>query len=113
MTRIHLFLTEKKNHWHFIHTAVNGNWAEWGEWQPCDCETSTQGRTRQCNNPAPTFGGQDCEGAGDEQQECVPEGCTGINFSAFYFFIKEMIKVKIDNRINETLHLLHVTLMLF
>ena len=33
---------------------------------------------RECNDPVPENGGQDCAGDADEGQVCEPEGCPGI-----------------------------------
>merc|ERR1719186_2250372 len=38
--------------------AINGQWSEWGT---CTTECGGGTRIRKCNNPAPDFGGKDCE----------------------------------------------------
>ena len=57
---------------------VDGNWGEFGPWseecsEPCGGGVLT--RSRQCDSPAAAFGGKECEGDGEETQECNPEPC--------------------------------------
>ncbi|WAR28602.1 HMCN1-like protein, partial [Mya arenaria] len=42
----------------------DGNWGTWQEWQGCSvtCDTGVQRRYRQCDDPAPDFGGEPCTG---------------------------------------------------
>jgi len=46
--------------------AVNGNYTEWTNWEPCSrtCDVGTTSRTRSCSNPAPAFGGMNCSALG-------------------------------------------------
>ncbi|XP_078697589.1 adhesion G protein-coupled receptor B1-like [Branchiostoma floridae x Branchiostoma belcheri] len=46
---------------------VAGNWGAWMEWSRCTqrCGGGTRQRTRVCNNPAPEYAGQRCEGDSD------------------------------------------------
>ena len=55
-----------------LELPVNGNWGEWDPWSVCDqtCGPGLQLRTRQCNNPAPTFDGNFCEPPTFESREC-------------------------------------------
>ena len=60
---------------------VNGNWGEWSEWSTCtkSCKQGKQSRKRECNSPAPKYGGKTCNGDANEYQVCnenVP--CPGI-----------------------------------
>ena len=59
--------------------SVNGNWGAWSEFGSCSvtCGTGEQSRTRQCNNPPPANGGDNCEGKITEDQDCNTEGCPG------------------------------------
>nr|CAJ65510.3 HyTSR1 protein [Hydra vulgaris] len=52
--------------------AVNGNWGLWGSFTPCSqtCKGGLQRRSRQCNSPAPAFGGMNCPGSNFEDQAC-------------------------------------------
>ncbi|KAJ7352814.1 hypothetical protein OS493_033624 [Desmophyllum pertusum] len=51
---------------------VDGNWGEWSEWSTCTktCKEGKQSRTRECNSPAPQYGGKICEGKSTESQVC-------------------------------------------
>lgn len=48
--------------------AIEGSWSCWGSWSSCSGGTMT--RSRQCNNPAPSNGGMECEGLQQEPTEC-------------------------------------------
>lgn len=41
---------------------VNGNWTMWTNWTGCSksCDNGTRFRIRECANPAPSFGGDNC-----------------------------------------------------
>nr|KAG5710543.1 hypothetical protein BaRGS_013189 [Batillaria attramentaria] len=48
---------------------VDGGWSDWDDWQDydecsalCGGGTKDQWRMRRCDNPAPAFGGSDCQG---------------------------------------------------
>ncbi|XP_052785946.1 angiopoietin-1-like isoform X2 [Mya arenaria] len=43
---------------------VDGQWANWMGWTKCDtrCKTGQMYRLRECNNPAPLYGGASCPG---------------------------------------------------
>merc|ERR1712025_824320 len=61
--------------------VVNGGWGEWSEWDECPvtCEGGDQGRTRVCDNPAPAFGGTDCNVDGSsasETRRCNENPCS-------------------------------------
>lgn len=57
--------------------AVDGNYTDWGPWSPCSetCENGTQIRSRNCSNPPPAFGGNDCIGPANETRECTDGPC--------------------------------------
>ena len=61
--------------------AVHGGWSDWSEWSDCSvtCGNGTQVRERSCTNPAPMFGGRDCEGVRQEVRECFPRHCPSKN----------------------------------
>ncbi|XP_052083733.1 thrombospondin-1-like [Mytilus californianus] len=42
-----------------IHCPVDGDWSEWVVWSVCSysCGSGVKTRTRQCNDPSPTYGG--------------------------------------------------------
>ncbi|KAL5012315.1 hypothetical protein ScPMuIL_010866 [Solemya velum] len=60
---------------------VNGGWGEWSDWGPCSvtCEGGTQSRTRMCNNPLPSGGGQSCTGERSQEQDCNPDTCPPVD----------------------------------
>uniref|UniRef100_H0XEH6 Complement C8 alpha chain n=1 Tax=Otolemur garnettii TaxID=30611 RepID=H0XEH6_OTOGA len=47
---------------------ADGSWSCWGSWSACTA--GTQGRRRQCNNPAPQNGGASCPGREVQSQAC-------------------------------------------
>ena len=59
--------------------SVGGNWTDWTVWSSCSqtCGDGQMTRGRFCVNPRPANGGQDCEGAGEEQQTCNIGNCPG------------------------------------
>ena len=47
-----------------IFNLVNGNYTSWGEWGDCSktCEDDAiRMRTRNCTDPEPQYGGDDCQ----------------------------------------------------
>ncbi|XP_036000275.1 A disintegrin and metalloproteinase with thrombospondin motifs 3 isoform X2 [Fundulus heteroclitus] len=55
----------------------DGAWGSWSKLGSCSrsCGTGVRFRTRQCNNPAPSNGGQDCPGVNYEYQLCNTNEC--------------------------------------
>ncbi|XP_071411396.1 A disintegrin and metalloproteinase with thrombospondin motifs 3-like [Pithys albifrons albifrons] len=55
----------------------DGHWGPWTKFGSCSrsCGTGVRFRTRQCNNPTPINGGDDCAGVSFEFQLCSPEEC--------------------------------------
>ncbi|XP_044284884.1 A disintegrin and metalloproteinase with thrombospondin motifs 3 [Varanus komodoensis] len=55
----------------------DGNWGAWTKFGSCSrtCGTGVRFRTRQCNNPMPLNGGQDCASVNFEYQLCNTEEC--------------------------------------
>ena len=64
--------------------TVNGGWSEYGEWSSCtvSCEQGTRTRSRNCDNPPPGIGGQQCSGSEHETEDCNLESCKGIDRTA-------------------------------
>ncbi|XP_041041232.1 A disintegrin and metalloproteinase with thrombospondin motifs 3 [Carcharodon carcharias] len=56
---------------------LDGNWGPWSKLGSCSrtCGSGVRFRTRQCNNPVPANGGQDCPGVNYEYQLCNKEDC--------------------------------------
>ncbi|XP_050966448.1 A disintegrin and metalloproteinase with thrombospondin motifs 3 isoform X3 [Labeo rohita] len=55
----------------------DGAWSAWSKYGTCSrsCGTGVRFRTRQCNNPVPSNGGQDCPGVNYEYQLCNIDDC--------------------------------------
>ena len=55
--------------------AVDGAWGAWSLWGYCDrrCGEGTRTRARECDAPAPEFGGELCPG--EEQRQVESEAC--------------------------------------
>ena len=60
---------------------VDGGLSNWSAWGTCTftCGTGTRTRTRTCTKPSPQYGGKDCTGLGDKQQQenCNAHNCPG------------------------------------
>ncbi|XP_065187399.1 SCO-spondin-like isoform X2 [Sycon ciliatum] len=56
---------------------IDGAWAAWSEWANCSqwCGTGFQERFRNCNSPAPQFGGRTCAGSSVDSQTCFLRHC--------------------------------------
>ncbi|XP_062414768.1 complement component 7b isoform X1 [Pungitius pungitius] len=48
--------------------VIHGSWSCWSSWG--SCSQGQRSRTRSCNNPAPSRGGQQCSGLQLEQKPC-------------------------------------------
>lgn len=57
--------------------VVHGSWSSWSQFSPCSriCGGGVTSRTRQCNNPRPAFGGNDCKGRDTEAELCHQQQC--------------------------------------
>ena len=56
--------------------CVDGNWGVWSSWSVCAEEEGRTTRTRECNNPPPSRGGNSCPGLPSECEcsgECLLE----------------------------------------
>ena len=60
-------------------TSTVGNWGSWGAWTACSesCGPGSRSRSRECNNPAPSHGGEECQGSSKESGECNTKPCQG------------------------------------
>lgn len=52
--------------------AVHGEWSNWSSWSACSrtCGVGLRTRERDCNQPAPEFGGHLCRGSAKEVSTC-------------------------------------------
>ena len=57
--------------------AIHGQWAAWTAWTGCSesCDYGTQNRTRTCDNPFPSNGGQNCSGGDSQERQCWLDFC--------------------------------------
>lgn len=62
-----------------LHLTVNGGWTDWKQESDCPvtCGEGTIRSTRTCTNPAPQFGGEDCEGSSVRTTNCGTRPCPG------------------------------------
>ena len=72
----------------FTYFSVHGNWSGWSRWPNCNkpCNGGNKTRKRQCNNPEPAFGGEDCEGPATETDSCNMHSCPGVYFCSHFNF---------------------------
>jgi hypothetical protein len=55
------------------HCPINGGWSDWATtWSTCSklCGTGTQYTTRTCDNPAPRYNGDYCQGSNRQSRTC-------------------------------------------
>ncbi|ELU05195.1 hypothetical protein CAPTEDRAFT_180911 [Capitella teleta] len=60
---------------------IDGKWGKWGAWSDCSatCGDAEQNRRRECNDPPPQHGGEDCpdkETESIEKQTCAKPVCA-------------------------------------
>ncbi|XP_063410360.1 mucin-like protein [Mytilus trossulus] len=58
------------------HCSVDGKWSVWMQ-EPCSvtCGVGTRLRHRQCSNPHPQYGGQNCAGKSIDHINCTQSSC--------------------------------------
>jgi len=59
------------------HNSLDGSWGSWSRWGGCSrtCGAGISFRSRACNNPRPTYGGQACRGKNEEFKLCNINRC--------------------------------------
>lgn len=67
----------KKNNTTRKPIPIHGGWSEWSKWSNCSksCGQGYQRRLRQCNQPIPSLGGQNCNGTNVENRTCRNSVC--------------------------------------
>ena len=63
--------------WSYL--SVHGNWSQWSDWGECDvtCGPGGKTRSRNCSEPYPSGGGDNCTGEGQEMVDCNRQLCQG------------------------------------
>ena len=64
----------------YINFSVDGGWSSFGPYSACttSCGDGVRTKTRTCSNPAPAFGGLDCEGDDTMSDNCPDNSpCPG------------------------------------
>ena len=64
--------------------TVDGQWSQWSSWSDCSvtCDGGTQSSNRTCSDPAPEYGGFDCDGnATHKIQTCNTEVCPPLQLT--------------------------------
>lgn len=56
---------------------VDGEWGPYSAFTPCtaSCGNGTKTRIRQCDNPAPKYGGNPCVGEPEDTTHCYERPC--------------------------------------
>ena len=64
---------------------MDGVWGAWEKWSSCTktCGKGNKTRKRKCNNPAPLFGGQNCQGDDAEMEACNVKECPGKKYDLY------------------------------
>lgn len=62
--------------------SVDGGWGDWSQWSACSktCGSGEKTRSRQCDSPAPSHGGDYCLGGvsrTSQRNTCYIRDCTG------------------------------------
>ena len=81
-SNLSLFLSEvrfklRKITTSLLSIAVDGGWGDWSAWSACSvtCGPGTSIRSRKCDNPAPSPGGQPCVGLPFANRPCNEGSC--------------------------------------
>ncbi|XP_022085366.1 hemicentin-1-like isoform X2 [Acanthaster planci] len=56
---------------------IDGRWSTWQPWGECSvtCGTGIRTRVRYCDNPPPQYNGRGCDGAPNQQADCIMRNC--------------------------------------
>ncbi|MBI5139535.1 thrombospondin type-1 domain-containing protein [Candidatus Nomurabacteria bacterium] len=63
---------------------INGDWSAWSDWGECSTTGcgGTQTRSRTCDNPPPSPGGDGCSGSSTDTQSCNGPSCVAVTLTA-------------------------------
>lgn len=78
-----------------MYSIVDGGWSDWTQWGDCSvtCGGGEKYRYRNCTNPKPQFGGDNCTGHTMEMHECGDTPCPGTVLGTRTLFILKFITV--------------------
>lgn len=81
----------------FVSFTVDGGFGLWSSWTACSktCGTGSQSRSRPCNNPTPTGGGQNCTGDSSQAKSCKIKSCPGEEFLLCVSFYEGQTKCSV------------------
>ena len=82
---------------------VDGQWGNWGVYETCSksCGSGTKIRTRHCDDPLPSNGGQSCVGDAHNEMTCNTDTCPGNETLHAYIIINfESNSLNQNNRIS-------------
>eukprot|EP00794_Sanderia_malayensis_P004812 gene4812-5442_t len=90
-------ITEELNGCKFQRCKVDGGFSGWSQWSNCDqpCDAGRKRSYRECNSPAPAFGGRLCEGAMLVYRTCNTHSCKALNLTTEGRFKNELINSSI------------------
>ena len=73
----------------FSHFSVHGGWSSWIETVPCSvsCGGGTKVLVRECNEPVPAHGGNDCDGKPYTVKPCNSCPCEPRDMAYSYITI--------------------------
>ena len=56
---------------------IHGNWTNWSDWGECSktCGSGYEARSRNCTDPTPQFGGDNCTDHDIETKYCHEANC--------------------------------------
>ena len=80
---------------------ANGQWSTWGDYSTCtkSCGTGHETRTRACNNPSPSGGGEACPGLSSESRKCNTQDCPGKHLIIFIWSFPKCIVIFLSNNV--------------
>ena len=75
---------------------VHGNWTTWSSWNDCSktCGSGVLQRTRNCSNPEPAFGGDNCMGIDKQFVDCESGSLCPGSFVLSFSFIQFTVMKK-------------------
>ena len=64
---------------------MDGAWGHWGTWTSCSksCAGGKKIRIRECDKPAPDYGGESCFGIKEDNGTCNEQPCPGNKMRLF------------------------------